>query len=249
MQNGLEGLMRKKKEYSFAQNLPLGPQLIQSEGQVSCCDLQALLGLFLPPTPHSFVTKQCLCAQMNQTLEFGAGKGFCRAKQGEWMAHVQNSKLPDGLRGKLLQANLGVRAAWCVTFLLRSQSDAPRILDSAWSYQSPPGWGPQFQQKSSRVLLCIFLEEESGPAPRLPHCFQTAPSWSLHSPPSLISNCSNLSFGAQGKSRKLNEAYFLQIRNGGHRKTFMSRRALQGSAQFQGQGDGGGIFTLHILKV
>ena len=50
------------------------------------------------------------------------------------------------------------------------------------------------------------------------YCFLTAPPSFLHSPPSLISNCLNLPFGTQGRSRRLNEAYFLQTRNGGHGK-------------------------------
>ena len=41
------------------------------------------------------------------------------------------------------------------------------------------------------------------PAPRLHHCFLAASPLSLHPLPSWISNCSNLSFGTQGRSRRL----------------------------------------------
>ena len=37
-------------------------------------------------------------------------------------------------------------------------------------------------------------------------------------PPPLSSNCLSLPFGPQGRSRSQNETYFLQTRNGGHRK-------------------------------
>ena len=48
--------------------------------------------------------------------------------------------------------------------------------------------------------------------------FLIDPSLFLHSFPSLISNSLNLPFGTPGGSRRLNEAYFLQTRNRGHRK-------------------------------
>ena len=51
----------------------------------------------------------------------------------------------------------------------------------------------------------------------------------LYSLFSLMSNCLNLANGAQGRSQRLNEAYFLQIRNRGHRKDLYlgeSRRVL-----------------------
>ena len=53
----------------------------------------------------------------------------------------------------------------------------------------------------------------------------------LYSLPSLISNCLNPPFGTQGKSRRLNEAYTLQIRNGEHTADLYSR-APQSPAQF-----------------
>ena len=61
------------------------------------------------------------------------------------------------------------------------------------------------------IFLCIFLEEEPGPCPWLHYWFLTA-SLFLHPLPSLISNCLNLLFGSQGRSRRLNETYFLQTR-------------------------------------
>ena len=48
---------------------------------------------------------------------------------------------------------------------------------------------------------------------QLHYCFSILPPFSLHLLPSLISNHLNLSSGAQGRSWRLNEAYFLQTRN------------------------------------
>ena len=62
------------------------------------------------------------------------------------------------------------------------------------------------------------LRGNQDPAPRLCYCFLTIPPLSLHSLPSLISSCWNLSLGTQGKSWRLNAAHFPGTRNGGHRK-------------------------------
>ena len=56
------------------------------------------------------------------------------------------------------------------------------------------------------------------PAPKLHSCFWTDSPLLLHPLLPLISKCLNLPFGTQGRSRRLNKAYFLQIRNRGHRK-------------------------------
>ena len=47
------------------------------------------------------------------------------------------------------------------------------------------------------------------------------PPFFLHSLPSLIRNHLNLPFGTQGRSRRLNEAYFLQTRSGGYTEMFV----------------------------
>ena len=56
------------------------------------------------------------------------------------------------------------------------------------------------------------------PGKPLHYCFLTAPPLFMHSLISLVSNCLSLPFGIQGRSRRRNEAYFLQTRNRGHRK-------------------------------
>ena len=43
-------------------------------------------------------------------------------------------------------------------------------------------------QKSSKILLSLFLGGEPGPAPRQHYCFLAAAPWSLHPLPSLIGN-------------------------------------------------------------
>ena len=82
----------------------------------------------------------------------------------------------------------------------------------------------------SKTLLCIFLwvgtRTLSGGCTTI---------WVfllfLYPLSSLISHCLNPPFGTQGRSRRLNEAYILQTRNGEHRIDLYSR-ALLSSAQF-----------------
>ena len=78
------------------------------------------------------------------------------------------------------------------------------------SLTSSTCWGFQFCGRTQRLLIGVFLEEEPGTTPRLHCCFLTVPSWSLHPLTSMISNCLHLPFGTHGKSRKLNEGYFLK---------------------------------------
>ena len=58
-------------------------------------------------------------------------------------------------------------------------------------------------QKSSKILLCVSLEEEPGPTPRLHNCVWMAPPGSLHALPSLISTGWHLPSKAQGRSWSL----------------------------------------------
>ena len=57
-------------------------------------------------------------------------------------------------------------------------------------------------------MLCVSLEAELDPAPRLYYCFLIAPPLSLHTLPFLISSCLNLPFGTQGRSWRLESIPF-----------------------------------------
>ena len=99
------------------------------------------------------------------------------------------------------------------------------------------GGSPSSRGGTQIRLLCTSSEDvhssqDQDPAPRLHCCFLTALPLFPHSLIPLISNCLNLLFGAQGRSRGL-KAFFLQTRNGGHGKAFVPGRAPQGPAQFQ----------------
>ena len=48
--------------------------------------------------------------------------------------------------------------------------------------------GHGFLQNNSKVLLCIFIQEDQDPASRLHYFLFTAPPLFLHPLPSLISN-------------------------------------------------------------
>ena len=92
------------------------------------------------------------------------------------------------------------------------------------------GGGSSSVEELKKTLLCIFLwvrtRTLSGGCTNL---------WLfllfLYPLPSLISNRLNPPFGAQGRSRRLNEAYILQTRNGEHRTDLYSR-APQSPAPF-----------------
>ena len=80
------------------------------------------------------------------------------------------------------------------------------------------------------IVMHIFLSRNQDPVSRLYHHLIVSPLF-LYPLPSLISNCLNPPFGTQGRSRRLNEAYILQTRNGEHRTDLYSR-APQSSTQF-----------------
>ena len=80
-----------------------------------------------------------------------------------------------------------------------------------------------FCRGAQRYCYVYHLRGNQDPASRLHYCFLTVPPWCLRPLPSLISSCLNLAIGTQGRSWRLNEAYFLQARNSGHGKIFVPR--------------------------
>ena len=99
-----------------------------------------------------------------------------------------------------------------------------------------PAWGQHTIDFSHLVGLSVSAEQlrycytgislngERGPCPEAAFLFLlTVPPLSPQTLPSLISNCLNLLTGTQGRSWRLNEAYFLLSRRGGHRKAFVPR--------------------------
>ena len=103
----------------------------------------------------------------------------------------------------------------------RAGSDDPPSFWKGDATSSSSSLGGLVLQKCSKVLLCIFLEEEPAAAPRLHYCLSAPPAWSLHPLPSQISSCLNLTVGTQGRSWRLNEAHFLRRRNGGHHRALL----------------------------
>ena len=83
-------------------------------------------------------------------------------------------------------------------------------------------WAVSTCRTAQRYCFVYSLSENKDPVPKLYYCFLTVPPWSLHSFPSLISASFNLPTGTQERSWRLNEAYFLQSRNEGQRKVFMT---------------------------
>ena len=71
------------------------------------------------------------------------------------------------------------------------------------------GGGPSSVEELKRHCYAYFFEQEPGLVSRLYHHLIVSPLF-LYFFSSLISNCLNLSFGTQGRSRRLNKAYILQ---------------------------------------
>ena len=127
-----------------------------------------------------------------------------------------------------------MRVAGHVTFFWLVGGNRAVLQESWLSLKLPSSAcvGALVLHKNSKILLCIFLQENQNPAPRMHYCILIDLPLFLHSLTSLIWNCLNLPFGTQWRSRGLNEAYFLQRRNGGLGKAFVPRRAPQGPAGF-----------------
>ena len=82
------------------------------------------------------------------------------------------------------------------------------------------------------IVMYISLSRNQDLVSRLYHHLIVSPLF-MYPLPSLISNCLNPPFGTQGRSRRLKEAYILQIRNGEHTANLYSRVATpQSPAQF-----------------
>ena len=64
--------------------------------------------------------------------------------------------------------------------------------------------------KNSKILSCESLEAEPGPCPKAALLFLGCSSLSLHPFPPLVSNCSNLPFGTQGSSWRLESVPYKQ---------------------------------------
>ena len=87
------------------------------------------------------------------------------------------------------------------------------------------GGGSSSVEELKDIVMHISLSRNQDPVWRLYHHLIVSPQF-LYPLPSLISNCLNLPFGTQGRSRRLNEVYILQTRNGEHRIDFYSRASL-----------------------
>ena len=92
------------------------------------------------------------------------------------------------------------------------------------------GGGSSSVAELKDIVMHISLSRNQDSVWRLYQPLIVSPLF-LYPLPSLLSNRLNPPFGTQGRSRRLNEAYILQIRNGEHIKDLYSR-APQSPAQF-----------------
>ena len=92
------------------------------------------------------------------------------------------------------------------------------------------GGGSSSAEELKNIVMHISLSRNQDPVWRLYQPLIVSPLF-LYPLPSLISSYLNPPFGTQGRSRRLNEAYILQTRNGEHRADLYFR-APQSPAQF-----------------
>ena len=72
--------------------------------------------------------------------------------------------------------------------------------------------------KTQRYCFVYTFQRNGELVLWLQYCFLTASPLFLHPLPPLMSSCLNLPFRTQGRSRRLNETYYLQMKNRGPRK-------------------------------
>ena len=135
------------------------------------------------------------------------------------------------------EATFGVRAAGFVTFFffLIGWWWSNRAVLQESCVQSEVtilhlDGGSSSVEELKDIVMYIYLSRNQDPVSRLYHHLIVSPLF-LYPLPSLISSCLNPCFGTQGISRRRNEAYILQIRNGEHTADLYSR-APQSPAQF-----------------
>ena len=90
--------------------------------------------------------------------------------------------------------------SWCLGGP-RIGSDDPSFGIKNVSSASSTCWGFQFFEGLKDIVM--YISRSQNPASRLHYCLLTLPPWSLHALPSLITDCLNLLFGAQGMSWRL----------------------------------------------
>ena len=132
------------------------------------------------------------------------------------------------------EATFGVRAAGSVTSFLIGWWLGNRAVLQESCVQSEVTilhlGGGSSSVELKDIVRHNFLSRNQDSVWRGYHHLIVSPLF-LYPLPSLISNCLNPAFGTQGRSRRLNEAYILQIRNGEHKIDLYSR-APQSPAQF-----------------
>ena len=98
----------------------------------------------------------------------------------------------------------GAVTGWCSRDLVLSL----KLPSSTWVSALVPA-----EELKDRAVYITWGGTRTLP-PSSHCCFLIVPTSFLHSLPSLISNCLNLPFGTQGRSKSWNKTYFLQTGNG-----------------------------------
>ena len=133
---------------------------------------------------------------------------------------LEKPELPMVFREKILYGKLGVKAAGCDFLLIgwwEITVQCSRNLVLSLKLPSSISVPALVPRRPQRCCYVYSLRKNQDPAPGLLYCFLIILPLLLLPLPSQINKCLNLSFGIQERSRRLNEAVFLQTRNQGHR--------------------------------
>ena len=154
----------------------------------------------------------------DKMLECEAEKGLLQGQVRRWVTHAQK---PWALWWFWRESFYRLRERAAV-YVLSSQWGVRMVLQESCAQPEVAilhlGGGLSSHRRTQRYHYMHSLKRNQDPATRLHYHFLTAPPLLPHLLLSLISNYLNLPFGTQVRLWRLNEAYLLQARNGGHRK-------------------------------
>lgn len=188
-----------------------------------------------------------------EILVFGSEKGLLKEPNKKRWLVLKRPELPEGFQGDIFIGNIWGEGCRVCDFLLigwwwdkwvvvqESQSSAfwfwPvwHLELVLWSYHPPPQWGPWFPVVELRDMYQIVMSIPSGGIRILLCCYTIVSGLCFHIP-SL--SCLNLSFGTQGKSRRLKPFPYRReteyVERLLHRQGWeWGHRVLQDPAQFQ----------------
>ena len=145
--------------------------------------------------------------KQTEPSELEQKKFYWRAKQGEWAAHAQKAWTPDGFQGrvfigKILREGCRVHDVSLIGWWWGNRAVLQESCAQSEVTILHLSGDLSFCRRTQRYIVMYILRGGTRTLLHLHFCFLSAPPLFLHSLPSLISNCLNLSFRTQVRSRR-----------------------------------------------